>query len=84
LMTVRLVPDAIRTTALGAFNAAGSLGFVLGPIAGGGISQLVATHSDWLTGYRAAFVAAGASELLCVAIALPLLWRLSPKSKTAT
>jgi MFS family permease len=73
LMTMQVVGDEVRATALGAFNAAGSLGFVLGPLTGGAISQLVAARSDWLTGYRAAFLAAGASELLCVAIALPVL-----------
>ena len=75
LMTIQLAPDAVRSTALGAFNAAGSLGFILGPATGGAISQFVAERSDWLTGYRAAFAAAGASEVLCVALALPfLLW----------
>ena len=75
LMTIQLAPDAIRSTALGAFNSAGSLGFILGPLAGGGISLFVAERSDWLTGYRAAFAAAGASEALCVVFALPfLLW----------
>jgi MFS family permease len=73
LMTMQVVSDRVRATALGAFNAAGSLGFILGPLTGGAISQFVAGRADWLTGYRAAFVVAGASELLCVAIALPLL-----------
>jgi len=77
LMTMRAAPESIRATALGGFNAAGSLGFILGPMAGGAISQLVAARSDWLTGYRAAFLAAGFSELLCVAIALPILLRLA-------
>ena len=45
-------------------------------MSGGAISQLVATRADWLTGYRAAFAFAGASELLCVAVALPVLLRL--------
>jgi MFS family permease len=75
LMTMQVVSDRIRATALGAFNAAGSLGFILGPLAGGAISQFVAGQADWLSGYRAAFVVAGASEVLCVAIALPLLLR---------
>lgn len=73
LMTMQVVSDRVRATALGAFNAAGSLGFILGPLTGGAISQFVAGRADWLSGYRAAFVVAGASELLCVAIALPLL-----------
>ena len=76
LMTIRIAPDSIRATALGAFNAAGSLGFVVGPVAGGAISQWVATQHGWLAGYRAAFAAAGASEVLCVALALPVLLRL--------
>ncbi|MEN8182222.1 MAG: MFS transporter, partial [Myxococcota bacterium] len=73
LMTTQLAPESIRTTALGAFNAAGSLGFIVGPLAGGAISQAVAERLDWLTGYRVAFLSAGASELLCVAVALPIL-----------
>jgi MFS family permease len=76
LMTVRLAPESIRATALGAFNAAGSLGFIAGPVAGGAISQLVAARADWLAGYRAAFATARASEWLCVALALPVLLRL--------
>ena len=76
LMTTQLAPDSIRATALGAFNAAGSLGFIIGPIAGGAISQLVAQRFDWLAGYRAAFMVAGASEALCVVVALVVLARL--------
>jgi MFS family permease len=76
LMTTQIAPAAVRATALGAFNAAGSLGFIVGPIAGGAISQLVAGDSGWLAGYRAAFLTAGASEALCVVIALPMLLRL--------
>ena len=82
LMTTQLAPESIRGTALGAFNAAGSLGFVVGPITGGAISQLVAEQSTWLAGYRAAFVTAGASEALCVAIALPILLRLRRAGRT--
>jgi MFS family permease len=80
LLATQLAPDAIRATALGAFNAAGSLGFVLGPLAGGLISQQVAEHSGWLAGYRAAFAAAGASVALCVLVAAPVLVRLSRRA----
>jgi MFS family permease len=76
LMTVQLAPGEVRATAIGAFNAAGSLGFVLGPVAGGLISEGIAARVDWLAGYRAAFAAAGASVLACVALALPVLLRL--------
>jgi MFS family permease len=75
LMTTRMAPDEVRATALGAFNAAGSLGFVLGPITGGAVSQAVAANSGWLAGYRVAFITAGASEILCVVAALVFLAR---------
>jgi len=76
VMTTHVAPAQIRATALGAFNAAGSLGFILGPLCGGAISEMVAAQIDWLAGYRAAFLVAGFSELLCVAIALPFLLRM--------
>lgn len=73
VLTTQLAPVEIRGAALGAFNAAGSLGFILGPLTGGAISQWVASTDGWLAGYRAAFITAGVSEMLCVAIALPFL-----------
>lgn len=76
LITTDAAPPAVRTTALGAFNAAGSLGFIAGPAIGGIVSSHVASNGDWLSGYRAAFAVAGVSELACVAIALPFLARL--------
>lgn len=76
MLTLEIAPTAIRATALGAFNAAGSLGFILGPITGGAISESVAAGSGWLAGYRAAFLTAGASVLLCVAATVPFLLRL--------
>jgi len=76
VLTTRVAPEEIRGTALGAFNGFGSLGFIAGPIVGGLVSESVASVSDWTTGYRAAFAAAGASQILCVALALPFLLRL--------
>jgi MFS family permease len=73
VMTTNLAPEPIRATALGAFNAAGSLGFIVGPLVGGGVSQLVAGGSDWASGYQAAFLVAGVSELACVVVTLPFL-----------
>ncbi len=75
VMTTRLAPEAVRSTALGAFNAAGSLGFIVGPLTGGLVTQLVAAGSGPEAGYRAAFWVAGASEVLLGLIAFPLLWR---------
>jgi len=76
VVTIEAAPAEIRGTALAAFNAAGSLGFIVGPLTGGLVSQAVAARTDWLTGYRTAFLVAGASELICVALALPFLLRL--------
>jgi len=82
LMTIELAPNRIRSTAMGAFNAAGSLGFILGPVTGGWVSQSVASHSGWLAGYRAAFAVAGSSVIVCVLLALPALLRLMREKRT--
>jgi len=50
LMTVQVVPDSVRATALGAFNAVGSLGFIAGPAVGGAVTQWVAAESGWPAG----------------------------------
>jgi MFS family permease len=76
ILTSNAAPAEIRGTALGAFNAFGSLGFIVGPITGGFVSSWLAPSHGWHSGYRAAFATAGVSEILCVAIALPFLIRL--------
>jgi MFS family permease len=75
-------PREIRGSVLGAFNAAGSLGFIAGPLVGGLVSQSVAAQAGWATGYRAAFAAAGVAEILCVLVTLPLLLRLKRLGRT--
>jgi MFS family permease len=75
LMTTELSPERLRTTSLGAFNAAGSLGFIAGPLVGGFVSQAVAAHHDWLAGYRAAFLVAGVAEIVLAASTYPALRR---------
>jgi MFS family permease len=75
LMTTELLPDEVRTTSLGAFNAAGSLGFIAGPLTGGLVSQVVAASSGWEAGYTAAFRVAGASEVVLAVATFPVLWR---------
>lgn len=82
LMTTDLADDAIRSTALGAFNTAGSLGFILGPVCGGLVSEAVRASHGMAAGYQAAFAVAGVSELLCVAAALPILLRLRRAGRT--
>jgi MFS family permease len=75
-------PREIRGSVLGAFNAAGSLGFIAGPLTGGFVSQSVAAHAGWQAGYQAAFAVAGASEILCVLLTLPFLLRLIRLGRT--
>lgn len=75
LMTTETTSERIRTTSLGAFNAAGSVGFIAGPAVGGLVSQSVAAHYGLLVGYRAAFAVAGASVIVLALLALAPLWR---------
>ena len=83
LMTTDLTPPAIRGAALGAFNTAGSLGFILGPITGGFVSQTIGASHGAVVGYRAAFAVAGAAEILCALLALPFLLRLRAAGRTS-
>lgn len=87
VLTAELVPAAVRSTALGGFNAAGSLGFVLGPLVGGAVSSAVASWGDgtreaWAHGYRLAFTTAGSAEILCVLATWALLARLRAAGRT--
>jgi MFS family permease len=82
VLATDLAPRDVRGSVLGAFNAAGSLGFIVGPLTGGFVSQTVAQHATWEAGYRAAFAVAGASEILCVLITLPFLLRLVRRGLT--
>jgi MFS family permease len=83
LMTTDLTPPAIRSGALGAFNTAGSLGFILGPITGGFVSQTISATHGAQAGYRAAFAVAGSAEILCALLALPFLLRLRAAGRTS-
>jgi MFS family permease len=75
LMTTEATPERIRTTSLGAFNAAGSLGFIVGPLVGGAVSALVSQAHGSLAGYQAAFAVAGASQILLALATWRPLWR---------
>ncbi len=75
LMTTETTPERIRTTSLGAFNAAGSLGFIAGPLVGGAVSAAVAAEHGSRAGYQAAFLVAGASVIALALAALVPLWR---------
>ena len=60
-------PGVGRTTAIAAFHAAGSLGFLLGPLCCGALIRLGGEHAN---GYALAFAIAGASEVLGAALVL--------------
>ena len=79
VLTADIAGPRVKGVAMGAFNAAGSLGFIIGPLVGGAIVDAV---GETAAGYGAAFATAGASELLCVAFALPLLTRLVAAGRT--
>ena len=64
LFTADATPESVRTTSMGAFNAAGSLGFIVGPLTGGLVSQTVAAALGWAAGYAAAFAVAGGFKIL--------------------
>ena len=80
VMTTRLSASAVRSTALGAFNAAGSLGFILGPLTGGLVTQLAMDPADPTSGYRMAFLVAGLSEVLLAVLAFAPLRRLEQRA----
>ena len=67
-LVARYAPDNSRASAMGGFNAAGSMGFAMGPLAGALLSDLF--------GYGAAFITAGIVEILCVVLLYPFLARL--------
>jgi len=79
LLTAELTPETVRTTSLGAFNAAGSLGFIVGPLTGGLVSETVAAEAGWLAGYRAAFLVAGGAEIALALAAWPVLRRVAAR-----
>jgi MFS family permease len=64
LFTADATPESVRTTSMGAFNAAGSLGFIVGPLTGGIVSQSVAASYGWEAGYASAFAVAGGFKIL--------------------
>ena len=84
LMTTETTPERIRTTSLGAFNAAGSLGFIAGPLVGAAVSAAVAEHHGWLAGYQAAFAVAGGSVIALALAALAPLWRFEHRAPPAS
>lgn len=83
VLVLDLATPQTRSTSLGGFNAAGSLGFIVGPIVGGLVSQTVAGGFGWQAGYSSAFAVAGAVEVLCVLLVLRAMRRLVREGRTS-
>jgi MFS family permease len=83
LLTVEALPEALRTTSMGAFNAAGSLGFIVGPVTGGLVSQSVASSLGWPAGYAAAFVVAGGFEIVLALASFGVMRRFERRGRAA-
>lgn len=79
-----LAPDALRTTAFAGFNAAGSLGFLLGPMLGLTVMATLTDRVGIESAYRATFIVAGATEVLCAVISIPFLLRLARRAENAS
>jgi MFS family permease len=79
LFTADATPESVRTTSMGAFNAAGSFGFIVGPLTGGLVSQSVATSFGWEAGYAAAFAVAGGFKILLALAAFRAIRRYEKK-----
>ncbi len=75
-------PVERRGAAFTGFNIAGSLGFVIGPLAAGAIYSLAALWSSELFAYRLTFLLAGLAEVLCAVLTLPALLRLKRSGAT--
>jgi MFS family permease len=72
-----------RSAAMGAFNSAGSLGFLIGPLLGGPVVQsMLASGAPAENAYKMAFIAGGAVSILTTIAAIPFLIRLVRAGRT--
>ncbi len=76
-------PPGQRGAAFAGFNAAGSIGFLSGPLVGGAVVGILTPELGALAAYRVAFLVAGASQLLCVVATLPWLVRMQRAGSSA-
>ncbi len=58
------------------YNVAGSLGFMIGPLLGGGLLVTLQHSLSRIEAYRWTFVVVGSFEVLCALVSLPFLLRL--------
>lgn len=73
ILTQDLAAPEIRSTAMGGFNAAGSIGFLLGPLVAGRVLDVVSGGEPNQAAFAAAFGVAGSTEVLCALLTWPLL-----------
>lgn len=71
-----LAPREQRTAAFAAFNMAGSLGFMTGPILGGTLMTCLSPTVGAPMAYRVTFVVTGLAVVACAAGAIPALLRM--------
>ena len=72
-----LSPFKHHGIAFSGYNIAGSLGFVVGPLIGGGIFTFLESRMPLIEAYRGTFVITGIFEIACALISLPFLIRLA-------
>lgn len=77
-----LSPEENRGTAFAGYNVAGSLGFVVGPLLGGGIFAGLNALTETLPAYQWTFIVSGSFEVLCALISLPFLIKLVRSGKS--
>lgn len=82
-LCAELAPPDQRGAAFAGFNAAGSIGFLSGPLVGGAVVGALTHEWGAPAAYCAAFAVAGSSQLLCVAATLPWLMRMPREKRRA-
>ncbi len=82
-MVADLAGAEIRSSAMGAFNSAGSLGFMIGPLLGGFVVQTsLGMGAPMERAFSLAFITGGGAAALAALIAIPALVRLVRAGRT--
>jgi MFS family permease len=76
VMCKDLSAEINRGTAFAGYNVAGSLGFMIGPLLGGGFFAGLKSLQPTLEAYRWTFIISGSFEVLCALVSLPFLIQL--------
>jgi len=77
-----LSTESTRGTAFAGYNVAGSLGFAVGPLLGGGMFAGLDALTETLPAYQWTFIISGSFEVLCALISLPFLIKLVRSGKS--